>query len=311
VPVHRRVGGARLRHGAGAMNTHFVALLGLLGFSALGAYRAAAGGEGDADDAEATPPVALAEDRYFTARKDLEGGGYLLQDVNLDVPARHAAALDLAAANLDPDATRAVDDAPDGDLVLYGSLAASAPGVDTENLIVKVAYRGLPGMAPAPGDGFFVVRDRQPSIGCGVAPGDDSVAARLDTGDTSDVTTVAVARAAAPRVDEAWLASRVRRHGAVVAAQLRDGVLEVSQVFLRLPDDGGPCLLIRHVCNAPLHATYTRDPNRCLVFDHCVAPRPCSFLRPGPCADGYRQVSWPADNAQCVAFACDPAFLAE
>ncbi len=289
------------------MNMHLVASLGLLGFTAIGAYAAVP--DAPAAPEQAIPAAPLAEDRYVSARRDA-GGGYLLQELGLDDLPHRVAALDLASAGLDAAATRAVDEAPSGDLVLYGSFVPSGPDPETEGFAVKAAFRGLPGMVPEAADGFFVLQEPD-AVACGAAPDGDEVAVRLGTGDTSEVTSVSVARAAAPRVDPAWLASRVRRHGAVVAGRLQDGVLDASQIFVRLPDPVGPCLLIRHDCRAPLHAAYVRDPNRCVTFDRCLAARPCSFVRPGPCADGYVQVSWAADTAQCLAFACDPAFLSE
>ncbi|KAM9983892.1 hypothetical protein ACTFIY_000610 [Dictyostelium cf. discoideum] len=55
-------------------------------------------------------------------------------------------------------------------------------------------------------------------------------------------------------------------------------------------------------------ATYTRDLNRCPVFDKCVKKSPCHLGRPH-CNQGYRLSSLPFGEKGCPKYYCDPEFL--
>ncbi|KAN0043106.1 hypothetical protein ACTA71_010741 [Dictyostelium dimigraforme] len=55
-------------------------------------------------------------------------------------------------------------------------------------------------------------------------------------------------------------------------------------------------------------ATYTRDVNRCPVFDKCVQKSPCHLGTPH-CNQGYKLVSLPYGEKGCLKYYCDPDFL--
>ncbi|KAM9961697.1 hypothetical protein ACTFIR_004555 [Dictyostelium discoideum] len=55
-------------------------------------------------------------------------------------------------------------------------------------------------------------------------------------------------------------------------------------------------------------ATYTRDLNRCPVFDKCVKKSPCHLGRPH-CNQGYKISSLPFGEKGCPKYYCDPEFL--
>jgi hypothetical protein len=258
------------------------------------------------------PPAAPASEptpsRYYVAHRDTCAlpacRGWFLHAVNAREPERHVVNLDLTAAKLDARAAKAVEGAPSGELVVRGTF----PAADPTTFLVTEAFRGMPGRRPAPDEAFFAIDAR--------APGS---AARLDTTLTVPIERVSVARAAAAHVDQTWLADRVALHGALVAARTAKGegaaergeVLDASQVFLKLPDRGGPCMLIRHACHGTATARFVRDANRCLVFRGCVEPDACGPAPKASCDEGYTIVRWAADDLACVAVACDPSFLVE
>ncbi|KAN0011786.1 hypothetical protein ACTFIU_007355 [Dictyostelium citrinum] len=55
-------------------------------------------------------------------------------------------------------------------------------------------------------------------------------------------------------------------------------------------------------------ATFTRDLNRCPVFDKCVKKSPCHLGRPH-CDQGYKISSLPFGEKGCLKYYCDPDFL--
>jgi hypothetical protein len=112
---------------------------------------------------------------------------------------------------------------------------------------------------------------------------------------------------------------RVQHHGAIVAAHFSSGhelptgtetLLDVSQVYVRLPIEPASCApRPRVICREGLVDTYTRTPDRCLVFDACADHADCPLVRPPACLDGYTLHRWPTDDLRCTGFACDPAFI--
>jgi hypothetical protein len=264
-------------------------------------------------------------DGYFLARREAcsteEPCGYQVRELGVDATWRHVDTLDFSQTAFDQGTVHAALKAPPQDLVLHGSLGAdvSSSGAATR-FVVREAFRGLPSIRADPNDAFYVVEDR-PSIGCSSAACTGQVAVGLDTSVALPVREVRALAAAAPHVDQNWLESRILRHGAVFAAHVaptevrtEEGaavVMDASQVYVRLPDHGGPCLLQHRVCRPPLVAVYARDENRCIVWSACIEPRPCLPATPVACESGYTLVDWPADNLTCRAFACDPTFLSE
>ena len=157
-------------------------------------------------------------------------------------------------------------------------------------------WRGLPDVGPLPWNEAYW------------APEPNALAVRrLNQPFEIPVEAIDVSGFAPPRVDEAWLLSRVTEHGALVAGRLRDGRLEASQVFVRLPDVVGPCPLLHLACGKRVE-TFERDTDRCLVPTGCVQRQLCPEMIPG-CAPGYVLATWPSEPGACLAFACDPGFL--
>jgi hypothetical protein len=312
----------------GATRTHFVASLGLTLCTALVVPSGCA--------SNVVPGTAGEEigAHYYAARRDAQDcrvapcGGYILARLNTPGAVYHVRSLDFSSAGFGAGTIRAIEEAPPGELVLYGSIGDTIAGMEADTFVVVSAYRGMPGIPVPPDGSFYVVQDREPPIECLVAPCDNEIAHQVETDERVAFTTVSVARASAVYVDQSWLADRVRHHGAVVAGNFRAGarepdglekVLDVGQVFVELPDRGGPCLSPYILCAEPTQPVYTRDVDRCLVFQSCVEQHACppalprghGHRRPPPrCAEGYTLSRWPAAGT-CVDYACDPAFLAE
>jgi len=315
------------------MKRHLVTLLGLSLAAALGA----AGGCGSETAEPALDPVEAVgqamnpsfTNHYYRVMADYRWcvvapcTGYTLTRIDSVEPVHHVGTLDFGETGFDEGQIGAVTGAPPGGVVLYGTFTAPpSPGLPSTTFVVRRAFRGMPGVRAPAGSAYYVVEDRDPPIECFAAPCDNEIAVPLETADTVAFTTLSVAPAAAmPSVDQTWLADRVRHHGAVVAGHFRDGaltpsgaerVLEADQVFVRLPDATGVCLLPHHVCRDGLHAVYTRNVDRCLVFQACIRDTGvCQVELPPRCAPGYTMSRWPADSPTCVGVACDPAFLAE
>lgn len=320
------------------MKRHLVAALGLGLTAALGAMSGCGTEAGPPVSEEAAAiaaaaprpiaPVNMEHDHFFRVHGDIRWcrpmgpcTGHYLSAVNGGHPAGLVASLDFTQSGLDERAIADVEDAPHAELILYGTLLNPTEAGSPRPFIVKAAYRGMPGVAASADEAFYRVEQRSPPVLCFAAPCNNLFAAKLETTDREEITTVNVERAGSqPLVDKAWIANRVALQGALVAGHLRDGavypagterVLDAGQVYLRLPDVSR-CLLQFHVCPACHHAVYTRNANRCAVFAGCVTTQDTCLPAPKPeCAPGYVMASWPADNATCYASACDPAFLSD
>jgi hypothetical protein len=63
-------------------------------------------------------------------------------------------------------------------------------------------------------------------------------------------------------------------------------------------------------CGEGLVMTYKRTPDRCMMPNGCVTPRPCPEYVPA-CPTGYTLVSWKGSADACNVHACDPTFATE
>jgi hypothetical protein len=262
---------------------------------------------------------------YVTVRADQRKcmsplcGGYFVQDVNRRTEERYVSGLDYGPADLDAAALHALAGAADGELVLRGRLGPTERRFHTRPLLVREAYRGMPGMVVADGDALYQVSAREPEVRCVVAPCPQLEARALNRGWSADFDRVSVGAAAVPYGDEDWMASRVVEHGAVVGAHFAPGthfaggdesVLTASQVFVRIPDVRACADATVAACPSGQTTTFTRDSDRCVVSTGCVRHGICPLFRPS-CPTGYTLAGWPSAPTACDAWACDPAFLGE
>lgn len=249
-------------------------------------------------------------------------GGYYVREVNVSKPKEtYVSGLDLAQAGLADEDAAKVTSAPAEELLLKGTLGPIEKRFGTRPFVVTEAYRGLPGVVPASADLFYQARDREPAIQCFAAPCNNELAQKLGAKTTTAFTTLSVARASRPLVDQAWLARQVTSYGGVVAAKLRNGtkypagyekVLDASQVYLRVPVATPPCTRFPlHLCPEGQINTFARTADRCLIPNGCRTPGACSKQHVPVCADGYSMVEWTSAPSACQAYACDPAFVNE
>jgi len=246
-------------------------------------------------------------------------GGYFVRDVNGQGTEVYVSGLDFTESHLATDTIADIRSAPASELVMRGRLGLPQVPFQTRQLVVLDAFRGMPGVTLREDDTFYQVHPRKPPIQCLVAPCPNEMAVRLNTMTEDAFDRVSVDRAALTWVDKGWLASRVAAHQAVVAGALVQGehfpggfeeVLDASQVFVRLPDNAGTCPAgPQLLCSEGTIAAEERTVDRCLVQTACVKPGICPLYAPA-CAPGYTLSSWPALPSGCLAFACDPSFVA-
>lgn len=288
-----------------------LAVAGCIGGSGEGAP---SGDVGTTDDA-----VSDEMPSFVTIRRDFRKclaptcGGYFVRDVNRSDPEVYVSDLDLAALD-DREAADVRESAPQ-DLVLRAHLGPADPSYHTRKLVVIEAYRGLPGVETTAG-AYYQVTTAAGGSGCrGKRPCAllTRRARRIGTSNAESIARVDVSDAAGSFVDEAWLASRVMSHRAIVLGAIEADTagiraLRARQIFLRLPELPGPCPQYRlSACPDGQEHAYRRDTDRCLVFTGCVAKGLCPHSIPA-CGEGYTLVSWPSAPDACSAFACDPAF---
>jgi hypothetical protein len=247
-------------------------------------------------------------------------GGYFVKDLNSKTSEVYVSSLLFNNSKLDTDNIDQALAAADGELVLHGKFGAKEPKFNTRPYLVAEAYRGLPGVTPIKSAVFYKAKDRSPKISCFSAPCPNLVATKLNTSSKSYFSRLDVKHAAKIMVDESWLINRVQAHDAIVAAKLVNGtlfqggyekVLDIRQVYIRLPEIKGPCPLMKVPPCDPMVQTFTRSVERCMFFDSCRDQSNCPMVKPAGCADGYTLVKWSANNAMCVEFVCDPSFIVE
>jgi hypothetical protein len=225
-------------------------------------------------------------------------GGYWLRELNRQRPEIYVGGLDFAASGLDPHAIDVALQAGPGELLLRGALR-------DESFAVHEAYRGLPGVTPGQGESWYRVEAN--------ASGSSSAwtARQLNTGRGEACDGATVDRSARPFVDTAFLADRLLGYGAVAAARMRGGIMDASQIFLRLPIRLGPCPE-RPIpsCDSGMANVFTRSEDLCEIPAGC-APRGICPDVPPACDPAYRLASWPAAPDACPAFRCDPGFIAQ
>jgi hypothetical protein len=276
------------------------------------------GSEGEAEATDDSFELSTTKDTYLIARRDYRRcvaplcGGYWVKDLNSTMQERYVSGFDFAQSGLPASARDAVTSAPDHQLVLFGRLGPKESRFDTRTLLVKRAFRGLPGKAFAPTDKFYGVFPTK--IACITTPCASLQTTRLNrtTGHTM-ATDVDVSAALARLVDEQWLMSRVFSGRTVIAGTIvrknRHVTVTASQVFVELPDRVAACPNDAPPrCQSGQLASSMRTPDRCTEpTGSCTPPGVCAYYIPG-CDEGYRQVSW---MNICPRYACEPEFLEE
>ena len=279
----------------------------------LGAFAMISGCAGLAAEPLGASVSAEGSDRFFTL--EVDGGGYLVREANVDAEAARATKLVFEGPGLDEGTVASIREANVTELVLYGHLGPEDPGTGTRTLIASEVYRGMPGEKIAPGDGLYAVQKRIPHIECITAPCPQQVAVLLNATGREEIDRVSVDDFAGGILDESWLVKRLSHDSALVAGHVNDPnpaprfekLLVSSQVFVRLPEHRGPCEDIGTPRCSEGQATFQRTADRCLVFDRCVHSNFCAQQR-RLCPSGYTAVTWATAPNGCLSMACDPTF---
>jgi hypothetical protein len=288
------------------MKTYCTSFAGLLGSLLLASCAPAAdGADPQIDEAAA---LSSTRDSYLLVRRDARDcaqpacGGYFVRELNRSSSVAYASEMRVAIAGTN--VTDEVMGAPDDELIVRGHVSEGSP----TTLVVSEAYRAMPGASIGSAAQFFTVT-------LGDCMADDCLppVVRLVNQDgASTVGDVNIGEATQAWVDSEWLKRRVMAHGAIVAGTITvdaRGSLDVSQVFVRLPDHVGPCPLTPPpVCDAATVPVFERDANRCLVPTGCSHRGVCQMYLPR-CASGYTLHSWTSGTSACLSYACDPSFL--
>jgi hypothetical protein len=270
----------------------------------------------DPGTSEVDGELSSTRDTYLLARKDQRRcvspmcGGYWVRDLNSTMQERYVSGFDFSESSLTADQQSMVTSASDEEVVLLARLGARETRFGTRPLLVKRAFRGMPGKRFGAGDTFYGLLPVR--VVCqSSAPCAYLSTTRLNRTTGHAMTTDVDASAAlAAHVDDQWLLSRVFSGKTVLAGRIvRQGghvTLAASQVFVELPDRVSPCIdQPPPRCASGYVNSFERSPDRCTEPTGCTPPGVCaqaSFA----CEPGYRQVTW---FNVCPRMACEPEYL--
>lgn len=274
--------------------------------------------EPDFDTGTDSEELSTASRTYVTARRDYRKcsypmcSGWFIADVNRVSPKeQYVYKLDFSKSGLSEEAINKVTGAEP--VVLHGKLGPLFQGF--RSFIVSSAWLGMPGVQPVAGEKFFKVK--QVDIQCFKAPCPSLEATKLNSTAGTLYHVTKTQRAALQLVDTNWQRNRVELHGALVAGKFVNGqlvsgsyenVLDASQVYVKLPEDKGPCPVFKLAqCPDGKVHTFTRSADRCILPAGCVTGGACAAFVPS-CAQGYVHQSWTGGQFACTQYACDPAF---
>lgn len=263
---------------------------------------------------------------YLTVRRDYRKcmapycGGYWVKDVNVSAstPEVYVSGLTYVNGSISPAGREQLTSAGDGELVIRGRLGALDSKTRTRKLVVKDAYRGLPGAWSAPDATVYAVERLVtaclPSQPCPMLEGK----ALNVTGPAKFAQRLELQDALVPMASEAWLREQVLGGEALVMGQFLTAqklpappttTLSVSNVFFKL-EAGWSCPVFRLAqCPEGQAWTFQYSSIGCIVPAGCTEAGACIALAPPECAPGYRAVNFAAKPFACSAQVCEPEFL--
>ncbi len=302
------------------MNRLFAAVAILACFSACGVSDAEF--EDDAIE-EGSEGLSTYERSFVTAQRDYRKcmypmcGGWYVADVNRSGRQEYVKALDFGPSGLSEAEVGKAQGAGPGELLLRGKLGPK-DRAGYRTFIVNEAYRGMPGVQPVAGEAFY--KARSTGMTCITAPCLSEKASKLNLTSTARFSSYSVARASRTLVDQEWLVSRIVHDDAIVAGTIvkgqmfpggRELILDASQVYLRLPEQAGPCPLMKlAACPEGQAWSFERNEDRCALPVGCIESGACAAYVPA-CDDGYTLQSWTGGMFACTVYACDPTFTVE
>ncbi len=261
---------------------------------------------------------------YVTARRDYRKcmfpmcGGWYVADVNRKhVREEYVKSLDFGPSGLSAEDVGRAQGAGDGELILRGKLGPKErDGYRTFR--VDEAWRGMPGVQPVAGEEFYMASSS--GMTCITAPCFSERALKLNSTAKKAFSSYSVARASRALVDQEWLIDRVAHRDAIVAASMLKGqlfpggrglVLDASQVYLKLPEQAGPCPMMKlAACPDGQAWSFERNADRCALPVGCIDAGGCAAYVPS-CDEGYTLQSWTGGMFACSVYACDPTFTVE
>ncbi|KYQ91198.1 hypothetical protein DLAC_08117 [Tieghemostelium lacteum] len=114
-------------------------------------------------------------------------------------------------------------------------------------------------------------------------------------------------------LDKVWFKTRLvsnDNHNAISRGYILNDVLHISRVFINIKDPFTPCAKPLATCDHSLGVVpvFTRNTDRCKIFDTCVIQGPCHLMIPH-CPEGYSLASVISGPKACPKYYCDPSFL--
>lgn len=283
------------------------------------------GDDGVAELVEGEAELSSGTYTYVTVRRDYRRcaspycGGYWVKDVNVaNAAEQYVSAITYVNGSISPLGRQQLAEAADGELVLRARLGALDSRTRTRKLVVRSAWRGLPGKTLASTDRLYAV-DR---LVTACLPGTSCPS--LEAVELNGPRTVKyaqrlnVATAADGQLSRDWLEAQAldgetltagrfltsRKHPAPAVTEL-----DASNVYVKLAAQWS-CPVFR-LARCPNEGTWTYkyDSSGCIVPDRCVEGGACIALAPQPCANGYRALNFAAAPFACSAQVCEPEFI--
>jgi hypothetical protein len=256
---------------------------------------------------------------YVMLRKDFRRcaaplcGGYWAKELNGSSEEVYVSALTFAGSELVGRAQQDVLDAPLSELIVRGRLSAKESRFQTQKLVIREAWRGLPGVQTNAAQSFFSL-----SLGTSICesrvPCTVANAAQLNgTRQTGLISTVVAFDNLPAGVSKDFVSEQAVNKRALVAGTLSGAEgstqkLAVGQVFLKLPSQWSCPTFKLAACPELKTWAFRYDSTGCVVPDRCVDSGACIALVQQVCTDGYREVSFAGSNFGCTQVACEPAF---
>jgi hypothetical protein len=262
---------------------------------------------------ESADALSQKADTFVTIRRDQrkcaspQCGGFWVSDLNKTQTESYVSDLNFAteAASLST-ASENLMTVDANVVIVQARLGAADATTKVRKLMVKAAWRGLPGAAVGASDKFYrvqrVVTLCAPNQPCAI------LEAKGVNGNKSGGFANALAFDAAleTNVSKDWLTTATLDGDSLVVGSIAKNTLTASNVFLKLPLQWS-CPVFKLAAPKEGNVWTMKYANGCVVPDRMVEPGPCArFLK--LCAPGYRTVTYSEAPKACSAIACEPEF---
>lgn len=243
-------------------------------------------------------------------------GGWFVKDVNkANATEQYVSDVTYVNGSISAAGRDQLRSAGDNELLLLARLGALDKKTNTRKLVVRTAWRGLPGKTVASTDTFYALTRRAP---CASSTCPTHDAKQLNGSTTAHRGTLNLSRAAEGQLNRGWLEAQALDEDALVAGRFffaykppapATSSLDVANVFVKLEASWSCPIFKLAPCPNQGAWTYTYSSSGCIVPDRCVTPGACIALAPQACANGYRTLSFAAAPRSCGAQVCEPEFI--